>query len=50
VLYLQGDYPVQQIYLTKNYLIPGLHINTGVGTVTPDNIADIAPLIELGIR
>jgi len=50
VLYLQGYYPVQQIWLTKNYLIPGLHINTGVGTVTPDNIAAIAPLIEQGIR
>lgn len=50
VLYLQGYFPVQQIWLTKNYLIPGLHINTGVGTVRPDNIAQIAPLIEQGIR
>ena len=50
VLYLQGYYPVQQIYFTKTYLIPGLHINTGVGTVTPQNIKDIAPLIEQGIR
>jgi hypothetical protein len=41
---------VQQIFMTKNYLIPGLHINTGVGTVTPDNIKIIAPLIEQGIR
>ena len=24
VLYLQGYYPIQQIWLTKNYLIPGL--------------------------
>jgi len=50
VLYLQGYYPVQQVFMTKNYLIPGLHINTGVGTVTPQNIAQIAPLIEQGIR
>jgi simple sugar transport system substrate-binding protein len=50
VLYLQGYFPVQQIWLTKNYLIPGLHINTGVGTVTPDNIDAIAPLIEAGYR
>ncbi len=50
VLYLQGYYPVMQIWLTHNYLIPGLHINTGVGTVTPDNIAAIAPLIEQGVR
>ncbi len=50
VLYLQGYYPVQQIFFTKNYLIPGLHVNTGVGTVTPQNISDIAPLITQGIR
>jgi simple sugar transport system substrate-binding protein len=50
VLYLQGYYPVQQIWLTKMYKIPGLHINTGVGTVTPDNIDEIAPLIEQGYR
>ncbi len=50
VLYLQGYYPVQQIWLTANYLIPGLHINTGVGTVTPENIDAIAPLIEQGVR
>jgi simple sugar transport system substrate-binding protein len=50
VLYLQGYLPVQQIWLTKNYLIPGLHIDTGVGTVTPQNVATIATLIEKGIR
>jgi simple sugar transport system substrate-binding protein len=50
VLYLQGYFPVQQIYLTKTYLIPGLHINTGVGEVTPQNVASIAPLIEQGVR
>ncbi len=50
VLYLQGYFPVQQIWLTKNYLIPGLHIDTGVGTVTPENISEIEPLIEEGIR
>jgi hypothetical protein len=31
-------------------MIPGLHINTGVGTFTPENIALIKPLIEQGIR
>jgi simple sugar transport system substrate-binding protein len=50
VLYLQGYFPVQQVWLTKNYLIPGLHSDTGVGTVTPDNVAQIEPLIEQGIR
>jgi len=50
VLYLQGWDPVQQVWLTKNYLIPGLHINTGVGTVTPANVAAITPLIQQGYR
>jgi len=50
VLYLQGYLPVMQIVWTKRYLIPGLHINTGIGTVTPQNIAAIKPLIEKGIR
>ena len=49
-LYLQGWLPVQQIYMTKNFLIPGLHVNTGVGIVTPDNVADISALIEQGVR
>jgi simple sugar transport system substrate-binding protein len=50
VLYLQGYLPIQQVWLTKNYLIPGLTINTGLGLVTPDNIAALMPLIEQGIR
>jgi simple sugar transport system substrate-binding protein len=50
VLYLQGYYPVQQCWLTKTYLIPGLHLDTGVGTVTPQNVDLIAPLIEQGFR
>jgi len=50
VLYLQGYYPVQQCWLTKTYMIPGLHLNTGVGTVTPQNVDKIAPLIEQGFR
>jgi simple sugar transport system substrate-binding protein len=50
VLYLQGYYPVQQCWLTKTYLIPGLHLNTGVGVVTPQNVDQIAPLIEQGFR
>lgn len=50
VLYLQGFVPVLQIWLTKNLKIPGLHVDTGVGVVTPGNIADIVPLIEQGVR
>jgi simple sugar transport system substrate-binding protein len=50
VLYLQGFFPVFQVVMTKLYKIPGLHINTGVGTVTPENIKELKPLIEKGIR
>jgi simple sugar transport system substrate-binding protein len=50
VLYLQGYLPVMQIVWTKRYLIPGLHIDTGVGTATPDNIGTLKPLIDQGIR
>ena len=50
MLYLQGYIPVMQIISTKLFKIPGLHINTGVGSVTPQNISEIAPLIEQGIR
>ena len=50
VLYLQGYFPVLQIVLTKRYQIPGLHIDTGVGTVTPQNIGSIKALIYQGIR
>ncbi len=50
VLYLQGYLPVLQIAMTKRYKIPGLHIDTGVGIVTPENIKELKPLIEAGIR
>lgn len=50
VLYLQGYVPIMQVVWTKRYLIPGLHINTGVGTATPQNIKSIIPLIKQGIR
>jgi simple sugar transport system substrate-binding protein len=50
VLYLQGFFPVQQIFFTKMYKIPGLTIDTGVGTFTPQNLTTIAPLIDQGIR
>jgi simple sugar transport system substrate-binding protein len=50
VLFLQGYYPIQQVWLTKMFKIPGLSINTGVGMVTQDNIEELAPLIEAGYR
>lgn len=50
VLYLQGFLPVLQVFLTAELLIPGLTVNTGVGTFTPENYVEIAPLIEAGLR
>ncbi len=49
-LYLQGYLPVQQIFMTKNFLIPGLHINTGVGIVDKNNVDQIKSLIQQGVR
>ena len=50
VLYLQGYLPVLQVWLTRTLKMPGLHIDTGVGTVTPQNIGELKPLIEKGVR
>ncbi|MEA2065585.1 MAG: substrate-binding domain-containing protein [Thermotogota bacterium] len=48
--FLQGFLPVMQIYLTKKFAFSGLHIDTGGGLVSADNIDFIAPLAEKGIR
>jgi simple sugar transport system substrate-binding protein len=50
LLYLQGFMPVLQCVLTKKYKMPGLSINTGAGTVTPDSIDELVELIDAGIR
>lgn len=50
VLYLQGYMPVMQIVWAKRFQIPGLHVDTGIGLATPDNIGAIKPLIDQGIR
>jgi simple sugar transport system substrate-binding protein len=50
VLYLQGYMPVLQCWLTKTDKMPGLHIDTGVGEVTPKNLAELKPLIDKGTR
>ena len=49
-LYLQGFLPVMQCVLSANYHFTGLSINTGSGTVTPDTIGGLVPLIDKGIR
>lgn len=49
-LYLQGFLPVLQCVLSSAYGFAGLTVNTGAGTVTPDTIGELIPLIEAGIR
>lgn len=50
LLYLQGFIPVLQCVLTAKYKMPGLSVNTGAGTVTPDTIDGLVKLIDDGIR
>lgn len=50
LLYLQGYYPILQIWLTKNYKIPGQMQDTGLGMVTPKNVDEISKLIEAGFH
>jgi simple sugar transport system substrate-binding protein len=50
ILYLQGFLPVLQCVLTAKYKMPGLSLNTGAGTVTPDTIDSLIDLIDAGIR
>jgi simple sugar transport system substrate-binding protein len=50
LLYLQGFMPVLQCVLTAKYKMPGLSLNTGAGTVTPQNIDSLVELIDAGIR
>ena len=49
-LFLQGFLPVVQCVLSSTYAIPGLDVDTGIGLVTPDNIEQLIPEIEAGIR
>jgi len=48
--YLQGYLPIVQICLTKKYGFAGLHIDTGSGLISKDNVEALAPLIEKQIR
>ena len=50
LLYLQGFMPVVQCVMSKKYKMPGLSLNTGAGTVTPDTIGGLVDLIDEGIR
>jgi simple sugar transport system substrate-binding protein len=48
--FLQGYLPIVQICLTKKYLFAGLHIDTGAGLISQENVEALAPLIEEQIR
>jgi simple sugar transport system substrate-binding protein len=48
--WLQGYLPILQICLTKKFAFAGLHIDTGGGFASKDNIDILAPLAEKLIR
>jgi simple sugar transport system substrate-binding protein len=48
--WLQGYLPILQICLTKVYGFSGLHIDTGGGFASKDNVDVLAPLAEKNIR
>jgi simple sugar transport system substrate-binding protein len=48
--WLQGYLPILQICLTKKYAFSGLHINTGAGFASQDNIEVLAELVNRVIR
>jgi simple sugar transport system substrate-binding protein len=48
--WLQGYLPILQICLTKEFAFSGLHIDTGGGFASADNIDILAPLVEQVIR
>lgn len=50
LLYMQGFMPVLQCVLSAKYKMPGLNLNTGAGTVTPETIGGLVELIDAGIR
>ena len=48
--YLQGYYPVHQLYLLNNYKFPPFDINTGKALITPDDVDALLDLSQKGIR
>jgi len=44
--WLQGYMPVLNICLSKKFGFSGLHVDTGAGFITKDNVAMIAPLVQ----
>ncbi len=48
--WLQGYLPILQICLTEKFAFSGLHIDTGGGFASLDNVELLAPLVEQVIR
>jgi simple sugar transport system substrate-binding protein len=48
--WLQGYLPILQICLTAKFAFAGLHIDTGGGFASQDNVEILAPLVEQVIR
>jgi simple sugar transport system substrate-binding protein len=48
--WLQGYLPILQICLTEKFAFSGLHIDTGGGFASADNLDLLAPLVEAVIR
>lgn len=48
--WLQGYLPILQICLTEKFAFSGLHVDTGGGFASKDNIDVLAPLVEQVIR
>ena len=49
-LYLQGFLPVLQCVLSAKYKMGGFTTNTAAGTLNPENVDALIPLIDQGIR
>jgi simple sugar transport system substrate-binding protein len=48
--WLQGYLPILQICLTHNYAFTGLHVDTGAGFASKDNVELLADLVKEQIR
>ncbi len=48
--YLQGYYPVHQLYLLNNFKFPPIDVNTGKALISPDEVDDLLELSGQGIR
>ena len=48
--YLQGYYPIHQIYLLNNFKFPPIDINTGKALITPADVDALLELSSQGIR